>query len=145
MGRGLFLFYDKAVQTDERRQTMWIKINPNPAKKETGDCVVRAIATATGQSWLKVYDALYEVGREECDLMNADAVWGLYLYRLGFEPFLLPDACPECVTVREFCKRFPRGIYIIGTGNHAVAVLDGDYYDSWDSGKTVPSYFWRIK
>ena len=29
---------------------MWIRCNPNPLGKTTGDCVVRAIAIATDQS-----------------------------------------------------------------------------------------------
>ena len=123
---------------------MWIRTNPNPLHKEVGDCVIRAIAIATGKTWTEVYDDLYLVGREQCDMMNSDSVWGLYLYRLGFEPFLLPDACPKCVTVREFTKRFPHGRYIIGTGTHAIAVIDGDYFDSWQSGQTIPSFFWKL-
>ena len=32
----------------------------------------------------------------------------LYLKQNGFEKFLLPDTCPSCTTVREFCRMFPR-------------------------------------
>lgn len=123
---------------------MWIRTNLNPSHKEVGDCVIRAIAIALNRSWESVYDDLYRLGRREHDMMSSNEIWGLYLYQHGFEPFLLPEACPKCVTVREFAKRFPRGTYIIGTGTHAVAVVDGDYYDSWDSGNTVPAYFWRV-
>ena len=123
---------------------MWKKLNVNPAGKNVGDCVVRAISIATGKSWLDVYDDIYLTGREEYDMPNADAVWGLYLYRLGFEPFILPDRCPKCITIRDFCKLFPKGTYIIGTGSHAVAVIDGWYYDSYNSGDQVASYFWRV-
>ena len=41
---------------------MWIKCNPNPLGKQTGDCVVRAIAIATGQSWRDTYRELCKVG-----------------------------------------------------------------------------------
>lgn len=123
---------------------MWVKINPNPGHKEVPDCVVRAIAIALNMRWLDVYDDLCMVGRTEFNMPSADAVWGKYLYRMGFEPFLLPISCPRCVTIREFSKIFSRGVFIIGTGNHAVAVIDGDYYDSWDSGNEIPSFFWRI-
>lgn len=122
---------------------MWVKANPNPAGKEVPDCVIRAIAIATNQRWEDVYEALCDVGREEYNMPSADAVWGLYLYRLGFEPFVLPDACPKCVTIKAFCKMYPRGTYIIGTGSHAVAVINGNYWDSWDSGREVPSFFWK--
>jgi hypothetical protein len=85
------------------------------------------------------------LGETECELPNTNNVWGMYLSRMGMEQFLLPESCPKCVTVRAFCKRFPTGTYVIGTGGHAVTVIDGDYYDSWDSGSEVPSYFWRAK
>lgn len=124
---------------------MWIKSNPNPLKKEVPDCVIRAVSIALGRSWFDIYDDLCRLGKQECNMPSADAVWGKYLYRMGFEPFLLPQSCPVCVNVRTFCLMYPEGRYIIGTGTHAVAVINGDYYDSWDSGEQVPSFFWRIK
>ena len=76
---------------------------------------------------------------------SSDTVWGHFLYRCGFEPFILPESCPECITIEHFTRMFPYGTYIIGTGSHAVAVIDGNYYDSWDSGSEVPTFFWKIK
>ena len=124
---------------------MYIRANPNPKGKEAPDCVIRALAIALGRSWYEVYDELCVLGRRECNMPSADAVWGKFLYLMGFEPFLLLEACPRCVTVEAFARMFPRGVYIIGTGSHAVAVIYGDYYDSWDSGEEVPSFFWRIR
>lgn len=123
---------------------MWMRVNPNPRRKEAADCVVRAICFALNMNWYDVYDDLCELGRRECNMPSADAVWGRYLQMRGCKPFLLPKNCPMCVTVDEFTKRYTKGRYIIGTGSHAVAVIDGDYYDSWDSGDEVPSYFWRV-
>lgn len=124
---------------------MWKKLNVNPGRRRVGDCVVRAIATATGRSWFDIYDDQYWVGRNSYDMPSSNGVWGLYLFKLGFTPFLLPDSCPECITIREFAKQFPKGTYIIGTGMHAVAVIDGNYYDTWDSGSLSPSYFFEVK
>lgn len=124
---------------------MWRYANPNPCGKQVPDCVIRAICIATNRDWYRVYDELCQVGREECSVPNADAVWGKYLYMMGFEPFLLRKSCPRCTTIRAFCEEYPKGVYIIGTGSHAVAVINGDYYDSWDSGEEIPSFFWRIK
>ena len=106
---------------------------------------MRAITIALNKRLIDVYDELCELGRQEYNMPSADAVWGKYLYQKGFEPFLLPDKCPQCLTVKMFCVMYPHGIYIIGTGSHAVAVIDGDYYDSWDSGDEIPSFFWHIK
>ena len=124
---------------------MWVKTNLNPEKKEVGDCVIRALAIALDMTWTEVYDDLYLLGREWHDMMSSNEVWGLYLYRHGFEPFMLPKTCPQCLTVKEFCKKYQCGTYVIGTGDHAVAVINGDYFDSWDSGNSVASYFWRAQ
>lgn len=124
---------------------MWVKVNPNPYKKHVPDCVIRAICVALDMDWYSVYDGLCEVGRMDCNVPSADAVWGHYLKLLGFIPFTLPLHCPACTTIREFCKMYPNGIYIIGTGSHAVAIKYGNYYDNWDSGEEVPSFFWKIQ
>ena len=124
---------------------MWIRCNPNPLGKQTSDCVVRAIAIATQQSWLKVYRDLCRLGEIEADMPNSNHVWALYLNDMGFEQFLIPESCPRCVTVRAFCERYDEGTYVIGTGSHVVACIDGDYYDSFDSGSESPAYFWRVK
>lgn len=123
---------------------MWIKCNPNPLGKQTSDCVVRAIAIATERSWRRVYRDLCDLGEIEAELPNVNYVWGLDLKARGGKQFLLPESCPSCITVRAFCDRYPTGVYVIGTGSHAVAVIDGDYYDAWDSGNEIPSYFWKV-
>lgn len=124
---------------------MWIKCNPNPLGKQTSDCVVRAIAIATDKSWRRVYRELCNLGDVECEMPSANIVWGLHLSEMGGRQFLLPESCPQCITVRAFCEKYPQGVYVIGTGTHAVAVIDGDYYDAWDSGNETPSYFWKVR
>lgn len=124
---------------------MWVKCNPNPLGRQTGDCVVRAIAIATDHSWREAYRDLCRIGEIEADLPNSNMVWGIDLKRKGGQQFLLPETCPSCMTVAAFCERYPRGVYVIGTGNHAVACIDGDWYDSFDSGMEVPTYFWKLK
>jgi hypothetical protein len=122
---------------------MWIFDNPNPCRREEPDCVVRAIAIATGKTWDEVHWDLCRLSHEHCTMPSVNWLWEMYLKRNGFEKFLLPDACPECVTVREFCKRYPDGTYVIGTGTHAIAVISGNYVDAWDSGGETPTYFFR--
>lgn len=124
---------------------MWVECNPNPLGKQTGDCVIRAIAIATDQSWRETYRDLCRMGEIMGDLPNSNAVWGRYLKEKGATQFLLPESCPACITVRAFSERYPEGVYVIGTGSHAVAVISGDWYDSWDSGQVTPTYFWRVK
>lgn len=58
--------------------------NPNPTKKSVGDCTVRAISKALGQSWEQTYIGLALEGFIRGDLPNADSVWGPYLKKHGF-------------------------------------------------------------
>lgn len=75
------------------------------------------------------------------DMPSADRVWWALLEDLGFTKKKIIDLCPDCYTVRDFCRDHPYGIFILGPKEHAVTVIDGDYFDSWDSGNTVPGYY----
>ena len=122
----------------------FIERNMNPDGKVTDDCVIRALATIMGYSWEKAYADLSVEGMENHDLWNKNYVWMNYLKKKGFNRAVIPNTCPDCYTVEDFAKDHPIGQYIVGTGTHVVAVIDGDYYDTWDSGKEVPIfYLWR--
>lgn len=123
----------------------YIYYNPNPLNLSVNDCTVRAISKATNMSWKETYLNLLIQGYMMCDVPSSNRVWGELLNRFGFKRRLLPDTCPNCYTVRDFCQDFPTGIYLLGTGEHVVTVIDGDYYDSWDSGNEIPLYFFERK
>lgn len=120
---------------------MWIQYNPNPLKLKVGDCTVRAICAATNGTWDDVHKALCDLSREMADMPSADRVWWELLRQIGFTRQKLLDTCPECYTVKDFCKDHPSGIFIVGPHEHAVCCIDGNYYDSWDSGLTTPTYY----
>ena len=37
----------------------------------------------------------------------------------------------------------PEGVYVVGLDSHVVAVIDGIYIDTWDSGNEIPIYYWK--
>lgn len=121
----------------------YIFYNPNPLGLSVGDCTVRAISKVTGLSWQETYLYLLIQGYMMSDMPSANRVWGELLKSFGFKRQLLPDTCPDCYTVRDFCRDNPIGTYLLGTGEHVVAVIDGNYYDSWDSGNEIPIYFFE--
>lgn len=121
----------------------FIFFNPNPAGKFVGDCVVRAISKATGQSWEKSYIGIVEKGLNMRDMPSANRVWAAYLKDLGFNKYIIPNTCPECYSIRDFAYENPNGVFILGTGTHVVCVCDGNYYDTWDSGDETPIYFFK--
>lgn len=124
---------------------MYIYYNPNPRGRNVGDCVIRAVAKATGQSWLEAYMSLYVMGMQLGDLANSDPVWTAYLRSKGFIRDVIPDTCPDCYTIADFAADNPTGIYVLGTGSHAVAVVDGDIYDAWDSQNEIPTFYMKRK
>ena len=121
----------------------WIYFNPNPTGKHTGDCVIRAISRVTGMSWDETYCAICAQGFDDKDMPSSDSVWNAYLREIGFKRRIIPDTCPHCYTVRDFCRDNPKGAFVLGTGSHAVAVVDGNYYDIFDSGDEIPVFYFQ--
>ena len=122
---------------------MWVKYNPSPVGAKVGDCSVRAITAALGIDWESAYVLLCNAGFQMADMPSSNAVISAVLRKHGFYRKAIPDTCPNCYTVRDFCREYSKGVYVLGTGSHVVAVIDGDYYDSWDSGDEIPQYYWE--
>lgn len=120
---------------------MWQYINLNPKGKSVGDCTVRAIAIATGSAWVDTYLDLCLIGMIMADMPSANSVTTAYLRNKGFRRRTIPDDCPDCYSVKNFCEDHKEGIYVLGTGTHMIAVIDGNYYDAWDSGDEFPVYY----
>ena len=121
---------------------MFIEFNNNPVGRRVGDCAVRAVSKALGLTWEAAYISLALNGLQMGDVMNADSVWGATLRQNGYERRTISNTCPDCYDIKEFCKEFPTGIYVVCTGGHVVTCIDGNYFDSWDSGEEHPQYYW---
>ena len=121
----------------------YVYYNPNPLKISVGDCTIRAISKALSISWEKTYLSLAIQGFNMYDMPSANRVWGQFLKDNGFRKYQLPDTCPDCYTIRDFCMGFPRGTYVVGTGEHVVCIKNGNYYDSWDSGNEILIYYFK--
>lgn len=93
--------------------------------------------------WDTTYMKLAVQGFTDKSMMVDDRVWGNYLRSNGFRVMPLPNTCPFCYTVRDFANDHPRGRYLLKTYSHVIAVVDGDYYDSGDSGDEVPIYYFE--
>ena len=122
---------------------MYSHFNPNPQGMRVGDCVIRAISKALNQSWTQTYVDLSLQGYLMGDLPSSNAVWGTYLKGKGFTRDIVSNDCPECYTLENFCNEYSEGIYVVGTGAHAVCIVDGIIYDSWDSSNEQPIYFYK--
>lgn len=132
----------------------YIYYNDNPFGLDVGDCVIRAISVGLNYNWFMVHDELSFLSRKMADMPSSNRVWKQYLKDKGYTEKVIETHCPNCLTLIAFCRSHPQGRYIVSTceytkanniivtGTHLVAVIDGDYYDTWDSGGDIPlSYF----
>lgn len=124
---------------------MWIEYQPNPVKNgRAGDCAVRAVAKALDIDWETAYAKLTTNGFLMGDLPNANYVIGSVLRENGFKRKSIPDECPECFTVEDFCYEYPNGIYVVFSQDHVATVIDGNLYDAWDSRSSIPQFYWGL-
>lgn len=124
---------------------MWKQYNPNPAGRAVGDCAVRALAKALDTDWETAYAKIAAAGFNMGDMPSSNSVWGAVLRQNGFYRENIPNECPDCYTAEDFSVDHPRGVYVLGFGNHVATVIDGVLYDSWNSSQEVPQYFWYRK
>jgi hypothetical protein len=123
----------------------WVQNNPNPHGKYVGDCTARAIANALKKDWYDVYFGLCLQGALMGDMPSSNAVTTAYLRKHGMKRRTIPESCPDCYCIEDFCQDHPQGVYVIGTGSHLVAVIDGDLHDSWDSRAECPVYYFGME
>lgn len=122
----------------------YVNYNPNPKNQRVGDCAVRAVSKALGKNWDDAYIGLCAEGLFYHDMPSSNYVWGMYLKKYGFTQKMIPSICPQCMTVAQFAKEHPNGVYVCATQGHVVCVADGgNYFDSWDSGSEIILYFWE--
>lgn len=124
---------------------MYVPYNPNPLSKNVDDCVIRALTKVLDCTWDEAFMAATIYAFIYKDLQNSNYVLGKLLRAKGFIKRPIPDTCPDCYTIAQFAHDNKEGAFVVGTGNHVVAVVDGDYYDSRDSGYEIPIFYWRRK
>ena len=124
----------------------YVYYNSNPFGKIVGDCVIRAISKAEDMPWLKAYTELAMFGMENGDIPSSNNLWGKYLRSIGYKVYPLPNECPDCYTVEQFANEHSKGTYILATGSHVIPLIDGIFYDTWNSGnEPISFYFERVK
>lgn len=129
----------------------FVKYNANSRDKSTGDCVIRALSLLYKQDYDKTKSELTRIAHEAGRgyKYNSSYVFKKYLDQLGYvEANTFKDTFP---TVEELAKQFPDSALFAGVGNkpkvvtHAVALIDGDIYDSWHSEAQVVTYYYVIE
>lgn len=118
--------------------------NENPNSRETSDCVVRALTTATNESWDNVFKDLCMIAFELKVMPNSDEAYHKYLEEKGFERCKISvKKGSKRPTVLSFTKEHKEGVYILRVANHLTVCKDGTYYDIWDCGESCVYTYWK--
>lgn len=111
-------------------------------KGKTSDCVVRAIAIATGKSYQEVYSAINTLAQDErTGSSKSNARTGVrkqtykeYLKSLGWKwtpTMFIGQGCKVHLRADEL----PGGTIIASLSRHLAAVIDGVIYDTSDPSR----------
>lgn len=119
-------------------EAKYISYNANTRNKAVGDCTKRALSLAFGLDYDDVSRELNQIKRDRGQTRyNSDSVWTKFTDRRNVR-FIKDN---RGINLDEFCQEHPTGTYLILTGkpardyaDHIVCVIDGNIYDSWNSG-----------
>lgn len=114
--------------------------NANPLDEIEGDCVYRAINSATGIPYYEIAEKLKLVSSlYECDELC------VCCYQHFLEDVLgLTRQYAEGMTVREVAKTFSDDIVLIRTEGHLTMSAYATVYDIWDCTEEIADIFWII-
>jgi hypothetical protein len=118
--------------------------NKKDLKDEYGDCVIRSLTKALNMEWLQVFEELLPYARELQCMPNGKPCYEKYLTDKGFAYVGISNAKgSKRPTVDEFAKKHKSGVYVLRVAHHLVTVVDGIYYDTWDSGEKSMYGYWK--
>lgn len=103
------------------------------------DCTVRAISTATNNSWDDTYEHLSNIARLEGNMMDDKDFIINYLDKRYKRIYDLP------LTVGEVSGAFPDNILLITMYGHITCSKYGIVYDSYDCRDRFVEYCWIVK
>lgn len=136
---------DKWVVDDGGREAEGL---PPVLEDSRGDCVVRAIAIATGLGYRNVKDLVNGIGRASPAWYDSPYRRGTQLHREADDGVSI-EVCrrvlenelrwtrhyPDWPSRRFVLRRFPMGRVVVSCRRHLAAVVDGRLHDTWDSTK----------
>ena len=127
------------------KSTRWKYYQPNKKdlKDNYGDCVIRALTKILSMEWIEVFEELLPYARELQCMPNGKPCYEKYLKDKGFKYTGISNKKgTKRPTVQSFAKEHKEGIYFLRVANHVVSVVDGYFYDTWDSGDCSLYGYW---
>jgi len=115
-------------------------------KGETGDCVCRSIAIATGKPYKEVYDelsAMMKAANKKANLRGKNTprdgvskkITRDYLESLGWQWIATMKIGQGCKTHLR-ADELPAGRLVVSVSKHITAVIDGVIHDTYDPSRS---------
>lgn len=123
---------------------MYKYLNVHPEGKLVGDCVKRALTTATGLPYHSISLALNrykkKTGAKSFNEWHKNVV-PFMEERLGAKKYSFPAIKGvKRMDGEQFCKMYSKGSFVLQFAGHVAACVDGVIYDTWNpSAKCVYS------
>ena len=133
-----------------KKRFSYFQPNKKDLRDTVGDCQIRALCKVLNLTWVEAFDLTIPICRElqtytifDCNLAKTKTA----MEELGFSYTGISNKKgSKRPTVDSFAKDHPTGRYIVTVAHHVVAVVDGRYYDTWDSGeKCLYGYYEKIE
>lgn len=116
----------------------WHEYNPNPKSRNIGDCTLRAYCAAFDIDWNTAFDIASVIAKENSSMIQyvSDKVLTEHFMCTLDETYNKKVVkAKDRITVNDFALMHPYGTYVLHIRGHVVTVKDGEYWDSWNSGK----------
>jgi len=107
-------------------------------KDRVGDCVIRALAIATGEDYKKIRKEVWELSWENGAMPNDKLTFDMFLQNRGW----IKEKKIKGFTLGQY-PFHPKHTYFVVLARHCVAVDQGLVRDIWDCRYKSPYYTWR--
>ena len=117
--------------------------NNNPHFKRTEDCVIRAIAAGTGDSWEETLKNLTKHMLKTGYMLSTPELYGDYLQKIGWVQKKQPKyKNHKVMKIKDFARTFD-GHAIIHVGDdHVSYIADGRLWDIWNCENEIIGEYW---
>ena len=120
------------------KRYVYFQPNKKDLKDKFGDCTIRALCKTLDMEWVDAYKMTipYCIEYQTPNIFNLPAkLEQEVMDKIGFTYFGVSNKKgTRRPTVREFAETHTTGTYILNVANHEVAVVNGQYFDTWDCG-----------
>ena len=126
---------------------MFICYNAHPKQKLVEDCAKRAISKASGKDYREISSALNRHKKiTGAQRFNSNNNWPSFIEQVlhGKKMSFPAIKGSTRITGNEFCKKYPKGKYILRMARHLTACVDGNIYDTWDCTDKCVCKAWKL-